>query len=301
MAGHPKASEMAKSLFNLKELFLICFFLNIGLAEAPTMNGVVIGLLLILLLPVKGMLYYVIFHGFRFRVRTALLATLTLFNYSEFGLIVAGLAYSLGLLPGSMLVAMAVVVSLSFLLAAPLNTFSQSLYGTLGGRLKEHASNQLNQSDQLISLGDARILILGMGRIGSGAYDELSQRLDTPILGIEAREESVSRHKDEGRNVIHGDATDPDFWARIMSRKQIEVVLLAMPNSQANIIAMEQIQEMGFDGKVAAITRYADEVDQLKELGVDEAFNIYNEAGSGFAQHVCARILEKSPSSQSAA
>ncbi len=86
-----------------------------------------------------------------------------------------------------------------------------------------------------------------------------------------------------------------------MSRKQIEVVLLAMPNSQANIIAMEQIQEMGFDGKVAAITRYADEVDQLKELGVDEAFNIYNEAGSGFAQHVCARILEKSPSSQSAA
>ncbi len=176
MAGHPKASEMAKSLFNLKELFLICFFLNIGLAEAPTMNGVVIGLLLILLLPVKGMLYYVIFHGFRFRVRTALLATLTLFNYSEFGLIVAGLAYSLGLLPGSMLVAMAVVVSLSFLLAAPLNTFSQSLYGTLGGRLKEHASNQLNQSDQLISLGDARILILGMGRIGSGAYDELSQR-----------------------------------------------------------------------------------------------------------------------------
>ena len=30
LAAHPKSSEMSKSLFNFKELLLVCFFLNIG-------------------------------------------------------------------------------------------------------------------------------------------------------------------------------------------------------------------------------------------------------------------------------
>ncbi len=38
LAAHPKASEMSKSLFNLKELLLVCFFLNIGLSEEPTLT-----------------------------------------------------------------------------------------------------------------------------------------------------------------------------------------------------------------------------------------------------------------------
>ena len=32
LAGHSKASELSKALFNLKELLLVCFFLNIGLS-----------------------------------------------------------------------------------------------------------------------------------------------------------------------------------------------------------------------------------------------------------------------------
>lgn len=59
-----------------------------------------------------------------------------------------------------------------------------------------------------------------------------------------------------------------------------------MPNSQANTIAMLQINQLNFKGKVAAIAKYPDELEQLKSLGVDEAYNIYSEAGAGFARHV---------------
>ncbi len=42
-------------------------------------------------------------------------------RYSEFGLIVGGLAFKMGWMSGDILVAVAIAVSLSFLIAAPLN------------------------------------------------------------------------------------------------------------------------------------------------------------------------------------
>ena len=40
---------------------------------------------------------------------------------------------------------------------------------------------------------------------------------------------------------------------------------------------------MGYSGKIAATSKFPDEEQELKELGVDIAFNIYTEAGLGFA------------------
>ncbi|KLV09195.1 potassium transporter Kef [Photobacterium aquae] len=290
LAAHPKSSELSKSLFNIKELLLVCFFLNIGLAEEPTIEGLLMALLLLVMLPLKGVLYYVIFNMFHYRVRTSLLGTLTLFNYSEFGLIVGGLAYKMGMLPGSFLVAIAIAVSLSFLIAAPLNTLGHRLYKDASKWLKEFEPEKLNPGDRLIDLGDKEILILGMGRIGSGAYDELVSRYGNQVIGVETREESVALHREQGRNVIQGDATDPDFWARVISKRNTRLILLAMPHSQANSFALEQIRERNYQGKIAAIAKYPEDTTELIELGVDAAFNIYNEAGGGFARHVCEHL-----------
>lgn len=291
MAGHPRASEMAKSLFNLKELLLVCFFIDIGLSEQPTLEGLLIALLLLLLLPLKGLLYYFIFSSFKFRVRTSIFASVTLFNYSEFGLIVGGIAYQMGMMPGNILVAIAIAVSLSFVLAAPLNTFSHELFTVVTKRFSDPIPEKIHSSDKLIDLGNASIMILGMGRVGSGAYDELNDSFPNKIVGIEAREDTLKYHLDNNRNIILGDATDPDFWSRVISSEQIDIILLAMPNSHANTTTMHEINNIAFNGKVAAIARYADEVEELELLGINAAYNIYNEAGSGFARHVKEQLL----------
>ena len=290
LAGHSKASELSKSLFNLKELFLVCFFLNIGLSDQPTVQGFVLALLFLLLLPIKGILYFWVLNKFKFRVRTSLLASLSLFNYSEFGLIVGGLAFKMGWMSGDILVAVAIAVSLSFLIAAPLNRAGHKLYQQSGKWLKEHAAENLNQRDQLIDPGRAQVLILGMGRIGTGAYDELRSRYGKVSLGVEVREEGAHVHRSHGRNVIAGDATDPDFWERILDTANVKLVILAMPHHQGNQIALEQLQSRQFKGQIAAIAEYQDQLDSLKEQGVDAAFNIYSEAGSGFARHVCDQL-----------
>ncbi len=290
LAGHKKASELSKALFNMKELFLVCFFLNIGLAESPTLEAFGFALLLLLLLPVKGIFYFTIFRQCRYRLRTSTLGTLTLFNFSEFGLIVGGLAYKLGWLPGELLAAIAMAVSLSFIIAAPLNNAGHRLYDKSRRWLKEHDADHLNEADKLIDFGQANVLILGMGRIGTGAYDEMNLCSNKNIIGVDTREETVDHHQRHQRNVIHGDANDPDFWERVISKKQVELILLAMPHSHANSYALEQIKARDYQGKIAAIAQYNDEVDTLLEQGVDAAFNVYREAGSGFARHVTQQL-----------
>ncbi len=290
LATHAKSSELSKALFNLKELLLVCFFLNIGLSAQISMDGLALALLILLFLPLKGMIYFLVINAFKFRIRTSLLASLALFNYSEFGLIVAGLAYKMHWLPETFMVAIAIVVSCSFIIAAPLNHFGHQIYLRTSPWLKEHASEHLHAKDQLINPKGAQILLLGMGRIGSGAYDELSRRYGNICLGVELREDAALLHAQQGRNVICGDATDPDFWTRILNTGDVKLVLLTMPHHQGNEIALALLKQSGFSGQVAAIAQYNDQLDSLMQQGVDAAFNVYSEAGSGFARHVCEQL-----------
>lgn len=290
LAGHNKASELSKSLFNLKELFLVCFFLNIGLSEEPTATGFFLALLLLILLPIKGMLYFWVINRFHFRVRTSLLASISLFNFSEFGLIVGGLAFKMGWLPGDILVALAISVPLSFIVAAPLSRKGHELYQRSSHWFDQPAPEVLHQRDALINPGNAQVLILGMGRIGTGAYEEMTQRYGQICLGVELREDAAKGHRDQGRNVISGDATDPDFWERILDTGHGKMVLLAMPHHQANQIALSLLKKRHFPGHIAAIAEYPDQMDSLIADGAHAAFNIYSEAGTGFARHVCDQL-----------
>src|SRR5699024_9469077 len=149
---------------------------------------------------------------------------------------------------------------------------------------KEHAL--LHPDDQPIELGDAKVLVVGMGRIGQGAYMELENDYPGKLLGIESDEKKVLLLQNLQLNEIEGDGADSDFWAKISISEQVEYIFLAMPNHAGNVYARAQIRGNHFNGQVAAIISYPEEGAQLRALGADDIFNIYEEAGSGFARHV---------------
>ncbi|MCJ8216187.1 cation:proton antiporter family protein [Aeromonas veronii] len=290
LASHPAAAGLAKALFNLKDLFLVCFFLTIGLNGLPTHDTMLLALALVLALPLKSVLYYLVYSGAHLRVRTALLSTLALTNFSEFGLIVAAIAAKAGWLSYEWLVAVSLALAASFMISAPLNAQSERIYHRIGHWLKGLQASNLHPEDRPIELGDAEVIILGMGRIGQGAYFELENKYGNVILGVENDSEKLPTLRAQGMNVIEGDATDTDFWDKVLLSNQVNLVLLAMPHHSGNLYAIEKLRSHGFNGKIAAIVRFEDDIASLREQGVDAVFNVYNEAGSGFARHVIRRL-----------
>jgi glutathione-regulated potassium-efflux system ancillary protein KefC len=284
ISGDKKATELGKSMMNFKDIFLIGFFLNIGISVEPTLNMLGIALLLCALLPLKGIIYFFLLTHYRMRARTALLAALALTQYSEFGLIVVALSVKLGWLPDVWLAAMALAVALSFVLATVLNGRSHDLYGIFKVMLKRFETSAATDDDPESPARNVDVLILGMGRVGSGAYDTITSQYNLTVCGVDTDRAKMAKHKVAGRRVIYGDAEDADFWEGLQAT-HYKLVMFTMPS----------LRNSGYTGKVAAVAKYEDEQQQMKAAGADVVFNYYAEAGAGFAEHALSNMLDILP------
>jgi Trk K+ transport system NAD-binding subunit len=149
--------------------------------------------------------------------------------------------------------------------------------------MKGFENTQRLAEDAAIDLEDARMIIFGMGRVGTGVYDAMNKLMPGSVLGVDYDNLVVEKHRERGRNVVTGNATNPEFWDRVNMSHKVEYAMLVMPDHNAQIATIKQTRNHGFRGKIAASAKYPDELEKLKELGVDAAFNIYAEAGAGFA------------------
>ena len=293
LASHPASSELARSLFHIKELLLVGFFVSIGLTGLPDLPTVGVALVMLLLLPIKAVWYVVLLSRLQLRYRTALLAGLSLMNYSEFGLIVVSVGVSAGLLAPAWLVEMSIAVALSFVVSALLNGRGHLMVEKVAARLPAQDETTLHPEERPADAGDAEVVVIGMGRVGFAAYQRLTDHYRFRVVGVDYDGPRIERLAAEGLRVIEGDATDLDFWNRLRRSGSVRIAVLAMPRHGANVTALECLRESGFSGKVAAVARYDDEVRWAKHHGVGIAFNVYAGAGLELADQVAEDSAER--------
>ena len=284
VANSEKSEELSKNLLNFKEFFLVAFFLSIGLAGKPEWWMLGVSMVFILFIPFKSFLYFWILTRFHLRAHTSFWITLSLSNYSEFALIVVSVLVSANLMSADWLLIFSITVSLSFLISSPLNSY---VYFSKFKKILLRFEHKRRLADDLpIQTNGADILIFGMNKLGTTSYDYMASRFGKNVLGLDANYNVVLSHKKDRRNVIIGDASDSGFWENL-EPGSVSIVLLCMTNHSANKFAVTMLKHSPFSGKIAAVARFEDQIDELKSLGVDSVFNIYEEAGIGFAEHVC--------------
>jgi len=283
IAGLPKANELYKSLMSFKDLFLIGFFLSIGFTALPTFEMWYLAAGLLLLLPVKFALFHLVFAVFSFRARTSFLSALLLSNFSEFGLIVVSLSVDQGWLSEQSLVIIALAIAMSFVINTLLYKYAHTMFAankTIISRFQRSSVSRLYKVEKPVG---AEVIIVGMGRVGLGAYEDLEPKLDTKVWGVEVDKLRAKQFKEEGKNVVFGDADDIEFWENI-NLKEIKLIMLAIPSVTEMKNILYQLQHTEYRGRIAAIARFEDERIDLINLGADVAFNYYEEVGAGFAE-----------------
>jgi len=285
ISTHPKSNEMAKSMLGLKDLFLIGFFLSIGLSGALTIEILIIGLLLVPFIFIKSGLFYILMTRYKLRARTSLLATINLTNYSEFGLIIVAIGVSNNWLSVEWLTILAIAMSFSFIVAALLSSVDNKLYGNLNNFWMRFQSKERLPDDTIITIHGETIAIFGMGRIGCSAYDRMCELHGSIVIGMDFDAALVELLKQQGRKVLHGDPSDTDFWEKVDRKHSLEVVMLALPKLSSNLDALAQLKQISFAGKIIATARYPDEVEKLIAAGATDVFDMYTKAGAGFAEY----------------
>ncbi|MEM9419788.1 MAG: cation:proton antiporter family protein [Planctomycetota bacterium] len=293
VGSHPKASELSKSLLSLKDLLLVAFFLTIGLNGLPGLEQLGIAVALVALVPFKAVGFFWLMTKFRLRSRTSMLSSLALANASEFGLIVGALGASKGWISTEWLVVLAISVSLSFILSAPFNAKAHGLFGRFGKRLMRFESATRLPDDQHIQFErPPRAIVVALGRTGTAAYDTLREHMGNDVVGLDADPVSVERHRAAGRTVIVGDATDPDFYERFDTNCGCELVLIGLQSKSEAGSITRLLRASGFTGHIVAMARFRDEIEQLREAGVDTPCYLHDEMGIGLASSALECITE---------
>jgi len=283
LSQHSKSGELAKSLLNFKDIFLIGFFLSIGFVALPTLDMLLMSLFICILLPVKFLLFFFTFAKLRLRARSAYLSSLILTNFSEFGLIVVALTVSNGWLDKDWLVILAISVSISFVFSSIVYKGAHKIYVNHKDFIKRFEQSPCLPQDVYTQPEKANTLVIGLGRVGCGTYQALYDAMGDEVWGLDSDQDRIAYYKEKGMQVTFGDAEDIDLWEN-MDLSKIKLVLLALPSVEDITNIVEQLRSVNFAGSIVAIARFEDERRQLMKVGVDKVFNFYVEAGSGFAE-----------------
>lgn len=284
LSGHPLADELYEKLWALKEVFLIGFFLQVGLSGLPPATEIPLLLLLFAILPIKGVLFFGIFLGFRLTARTAFMSSITLTAYSEFALIVVSSGVAAGTIPADILSMVTLLVIMSFVVNALLARNAERLWS----RVDQSAAQVEPDVDHLeripSSIGLTRYLVVGMGRAGTAAYDYLIERGQRP-LGVDADPQIIEEQLEAGRRVIYGDSQDANFWESF-DMANVKAILLLIPDKTRKIRATQSIREAGYQGHIHALVRYDEDISDLLAAGVNEANQPVSMAGREIAMDI---------------
>lgn len=286
LGGHSKTEDIAHKLWSLKELFLVAFFLQIGLNNLPTQQEALTALALLAWLPLQGGLFFVLFIMAGLRARTAFVSSLALTTYSEFALITTAAAVNSGLLAQEWQAIISLTVAGSLAIAAPLNRYSHILFAWLEPVLTRFERKQRQPHLDRIpeTIGAAEWLVIGMGRTGTSAYMAL-QGQEKRVVGFDADPTVVEIHLAKNRRVVYGDSEDTELWNGLPLNK-IKGVILTLPEFNIRCSATTQLRNLGFQGTIGTIYYYDDEQLELMRLGASYVIHPLAEAGNQMAEHM---------------
>ena len=283
LAGHDRADPLADAIRGLKDVGIAAFFLGVGLLGLPTLEGMLVVAGLTVLLFVKGALHFGLLTGFRLQARTAFLTTLPVTTYSGFTLIIGSAAVEAGVLSASVLTVLGTATAVSYLVNAPVSRVAPSLWERAAPVLARFERSGPHTDRHPTTLGRAQFLVVGMGRVGTAAYDYLVDMMQCAV-GLDEDPGQIKRHREAGRRVVYGDARDASLWGDL-DLEPLEAVLLAVSDLDTALDALRALRAEAFDGAVIALTTNLDQREELLAAGASAVYLSVEQTGQALARH----------------
>jgi glutathione-regulated potassium-efflux system ancillary protein KefC len=238
----------------------------------------------LLVLPLQGVLFFILFLMSGLRARTAFVSSIALMTYSEFALITTEAMVKAGFLSAEWKSIISLAVAGSLAIAAQLNRFSHRLFALCESTLAPFERKSRTPDHLPVTIGKAEWLVLGMGRTGVAAYLTLHQE-NKPVIGLDADPIVLKKVIGKGLRVVYGDAEDAELW-RQLPLDRVKGVVLTMPDYNARHSTIELLRNTGYIGQIGTICFNADEKLALEKRGASFVIHPLYEAGCQLAKQL---------------
>lgn len=263
-----KSELLEKRIWGIKEAFLVGFFLEIGLGGFPDLSGLYMTGMLLLILPLKAVLFYGLFIAFKLRARTGFLSTITLTAYSEFTLIAGAVAASAGIIPAEIIVILGLLTAISYVINSILVRYEDTVWQYTNTFLRRFERDVKHPDHQPVSVGAAEYLVIGLGETGVAALKEFRKK-DRAAVGIDINPDRVKALMNEGCRVLYADAQDAFFWEEL-DMKKVKTILLTMSGEiYTKLFIVQQLRKKNFRGPIRVLSQNVREDDMIREAGAN--------------------------------
>ncbi len=288
LSSYKSADKLAEKIWSIREILLIFFFISLGMELKLNTEIITNSIILMSLLVIKFLSLFALLIFFNLRAYSSFLISISLTTYSEFALIVASSWYDLDLINNEILGILVLTVCLSFIIGSILNKYVHELFIYFEFFLTKLEREKHHPDEQPHTCGEAEIMIIGMGRIGSSIFNNLTKR-GIKVVGFDADTQLALTKLAEGNRVAFADAEDPGFWSKLRFGK-LKVIVLALPEFHAQNWSTLQARRYGFKGKIIIPTRSKENILKLKNSGADEIYDAYEAAGIGVSKIITEKI-----------
>ncbi|XBQ17174.1 MAG: cation:proton antiporter family protein [Oceanicaulis sp.] len=299
LASTPFREAIAARLASLRDFLLLFFFIALGASLDLSVLGANLGPAIVLSLFVligNPLIVLAIMGTMGYRKRTGFLAGLTVAQISEFSLIFMTMGVTIGHVGPDALGLVTLVGLVTIAASTYMITYSHALYARLepllgvferrsAGRVEDAGSAEARPHD---------VIVFGLGRYGLGIAARL-EAAGLKVLGVDFSPVAVRRARAQGRDVVFGDATDPEFVSHLPLRAASWLVMAVpehdtgLTHSDPRRALLRAARDLGFAGKVAVATHRPEIADGLQADGADLVLMPYRDAALAAATLILGR------------
>ncbi len=298
--------QAAQESLPLRDAFAVLFFVSVGMMFDPASllrEPLPILAALFIIVVGKSLAAFLIVLAFRHPVSTALTISASLAQIGEFSFILAELGVKLDLLPerarGLILAGaiMSILLNpLMFTLMDRLRPWVEKRLGQTQPDLAAQADPSQPSTDTAAAEPDTahaplpvsqlqdHVIIIGYGRVGSLVGSQLQDR-GVPFLVVEDADKTVARLRENGTEVIVGNAAKPEIL-KATNPGAASYLVVAIPNAFEAGQVIEQARKANPTLRIVTRAHSDAEVEHLSGRGADEVIMGEREIARGIGDYL---------------
>lgn len=288
LASTPFREAIAARLASLRDFLLLFFFIALGASLDLSVLGASVGpaLVLSLFVLIGNPLIVLILMGLMgYRKRTGFLAGLTVAQISEFSLIFMAMGVTIGHVTETALGLVTLVGLVTIAASTYMISYSHWIYDRLEPLLGvfERKNPDKLKEDALETAKPHDVILFGLGRYGLGIGAALKDA-GLRVLGVDFSPQAVRHARENGYEVMFGDATDPEFLANLPLRS-VSWLVMAVPEHDTGLThddprqgLLRAARDLGYAGKIAVAAHRDETVDMLRRANADLVMLPYRDA-----------------------
>lgn len=268
LANMPYKLEIGNKIKPLRDLFIVLFFVMLGVQMSYNLTQISLTAAIILSLFVligNPLIVLILMGWLGYKKRNSFFTGLIVAQISEFSLILVALGNRLGHLSTEIVSLVTMIGIITITLSVYMMQYNEWLYANLGRwldvferkDLKRYIVERLNKD----VLTKQNVVLFGCKRLGYNIA-VMMREMHKKLLIVDFNPKVIDKLKKEGFRCIYGDIGDYDLFDELRL-SQAEIVISTIPDKSDSLVLIKRIK--GENKKVVVVVS-ADNVDDALDL-----------------------------------